>query len=250
MFTFLSFHASVLLLCVAAVASFVRTHILPGPHLRLLQLYMYQLFRSLAYIHSLGICHRDIKPQNLLLDPETAVLKLCDFGSAKQLLDGEPNVSYICSRYYRAPELIFGAINYTTKIGMFRSRGPRYARCALLNLSSLGFLRCVERWLRSSGTAARTTDLPWRFRCRSAGGNHQGSRHANPGTDQRNESQLHGVQIPTNQKSSMAKGTLRPVSTIIPCLQTSPRDYYEHGSRAHSRATPKKPSPPHYRPPC
>lgn len=45
-----------------------------------LQLYMYQLFRSLAYIHSFGICHRDIKPQNLLLDPETAVLKLCDFG--------------------------------------------------------------------------------------------------------------------------------------------------------------------------
>ena len=81
------------------------------------QLYMYQLFRSLAYIHSLGICHRDIKPQNLLLDPETAVLKLCDFGSAKQLLQGEPNVSYICSRYYRAPELIFGAINYTTRIG-------------------------------------------------------------------------------------------------------------------------------------
>lgn len=81
------------------------------------QLYMYQLFRSLAYIHSLGICHRDIKPQNLLLDPESGVLKLCDFGSAKHLVKGEPNVSYICSRYYRAPELIFGAIDYTTKIG-------------------------------------------------------------------------------------------------------------------------------------
>lgn len=80
---------------------------------------MYQLFRSLAYIHSLGICHRDIKPQNLLLNPETGVLKLCDFGSAKTLIKGEPNVSYICSRYYRAPELIFGAIDYTTKIGNF-----------------------------------------------------------------------------------------------------------------------------------
>ena len=80
---------------------------------------MYQLFRSLAYIHSLGICHRDIKPQNLLLDPETGILKLCDFGSAKHLVKGEPNVSYICSRYYRAPELIFGAIDYTTKIGEF-----------------------------------------------------------------------------------------------------------------------------------
>lgn len=80
---------------------------------------MYQLFRSLAYIHSLGICHRDIKPQNLLLDPDTGVLKLCDFGSAKHLVKGEPNVSYICSRYYRAPELIFGAIDYTTKIDVW-----------------------------------------------------------------------------------------------------------------------------------
>lgn len=87
---------------------------------------MYQLFRSLAYIHSLGVCHRDIKPQNLLLDPETAVLKLCDFGSAKQLFQGEPNVSYICSRYYRAPELIFGAINYTTRIGKILSFACNY----------------------------------------------------------------------------------------------------------------------------
>lgn len=81
------------------------------------KLYIYQLFRSLAYIHSQGICHRDIKPQNLLLDPNSGILKLCDFGSAKILVEHEPNVSYICSRYYRAPELIFGATNYTTKIG-------------------------------------------------------------------------------------------------------------------------------------
>ncbi|CAG0890541.1 unnamed protein product [Cyprideis torosa] len=84
-----------------------------------IKIYMYQLFRSLAYIHSLGVCHRDIKPQNLLLDPETAVLKLCDFGSAKHLVKSEPNVSYICSRYYRAPELIFGATDYTTQIDVW-----------------------------------------------------------------------------------------------------------------------------------
>ncbi|KAF9364789.1 regulator of ime2 [Mortierella sp. NVP85] len=84
-----------------------------------IKLYMYQLFRSLAYIHALGICHRDIKPQNLLLNPVTGVLKLCDFGSAKILVAGEPNVSYICSRYYRAPELIFGATNYTTNIDVW-----------------------------------------------------------------------------------------------------------------------------------
>lgn len=39
--------------------------------------------------------------------------------SAKQLVRGEPNVSYICSRYYRAPELIFGATDYTSSIGMY-----------------------------------------------------------------------------------------------------------------------------------
>jgi serine/threonine protein kinase len=84
-----------------------------------IKLFMYQLFRSLAYIHSTGICHRDIKPQNLLLDPESAILKLCDFGSAKQLVKGELNVSYICSRYYRAPELIFGATDYTCNIDIW-----------------------------------------------------------------------------------------------------------------------------------
>uniref|UniRef100_A0A183CFF5 Protein kinase domain-containing protein n=1 Tax=Globodera pallida TaxID=36090 RepID=A0A183CFF5_GLOPA len=47
------------------------------------------------------------------------VLKLCDFGSAKTLVQGEPNVAYICSRYYRAPELIFGATDYTTKIDVW-----------------------------------------------------------------------------------------------------------------------------------
>ena len=47
------------------------------------KLYMYQLARALAHIHGMGICHRDIKPHNLLVDPVRQVLKLCDFGSAK-----------------------------------------------------------------------------------------------------------------------------------------------------------------------
>lgn len=126
------------------------------------KLYIYQLFRSLAYIHSQGICHRDIKPQNLLLDPNTGILKLCDFGSAKILIENEPNVSYICSRYYRAPELIFGATNYTTKIGM---------SCFSLSLCltivsrfilglTLWFARCVVNWLCDGGADARSTPLP------------------------------------------------------------------------------------------
>ena len=83
------------------------------------KLYAYQLLKSLAYIHAVGVCHRDIKPQNVLVDPSTHVLKLCDFGSAKRLIKSEPNISYICSRYYRAPELIFGATEYTTQVDVW-----------------------------------------------------------------------------------------------------------------------------------
>ena len=119
------------------------------------KLYIYQLFRSLAYIHSQGICHRDIKPQNLLLDPATGILKLCDFGSAKILIENEPNVSYICSRYYRAPELIFGATNYTTKIGEY----PLPAH-QIISSSNNYCLRCLVHWLRDGGIDAWTAPLP------------------------------------------------------------------------------------------
>ncbi|CAN1283592.1 Shaggy-related protein kinase eta, partial [Linum perenne] len=79
-----------------------------------------QIFRGLAYIHNVsGVCHRDLKPQNVLVDPLTHQVKLCDFGSAKVLVKGEANISYICSRFYRAPELIFGATEYTTSIDIW-----------------------------------------------------------------------------------------------------------------------------------
>ena len=85
----------------------------------LIKLYAYQIIRGLAYMHALGICHRDMKPQNILIDPETHELKICDFGSAKKLVAGQPNVSYISSRPYRAPELIFGATEYTPAIDLW-----------------------------------------------------------------------------------------------------------------------------------
>lgn len=127
-----------------------------------IKLYMYQLLRSLAYIHLVGICHRDIKPQNLLLNPPTGVLKLCDFGSAKILVEGEPNVSYICSRYYRAPELIFGATNYTTNIGRYFICKSFFA--SLLTYFLLPCHRCVVFWMRYGGAYARPTVVSGRVR--------------------------------------------------------------------------------------
>ncbi|KAK6142310.1 hypothetical protein DH2020_022658 [Rehmannia glutinosa] len=60
-----------------------------------------------------------VKLYTYQVDPLTHQVKICDFGSAKVLVKGEANISYICSRYYRAPELIFGATEYTTSIDIW-----------------------------------------------------------------------------------------------------------------------------------
>ncbi|KAF8565863.1 hypothetical protein P879_05509 [Paragonimus westermani] len=82
----------------------------------MIKVFTYQMLKALAYLHSHQICHRDIKSSNLLVDESTLVLKVCDFGSAKEMVPGTANVSYISSRYYRAPELLFGAQIYTCAI--------------------------------------------------------------------------------------------------------------------------------------
>lgn len=89
---------------------------LPLKHIKL---YTYQIARGMLYLHSFGICHRDIKPSNILVDSAKGILKICDFGSAKKLESNQPSISYICSRFYRAPELILGCTQYTTQVDIW-----------------------------------------------------------------------------------------------------------------------------------
>jgi serine/threonine protein kinase len=88
----------------------------------------YQMFRGLLYLESKNIAHRDMKPQNILVDDKNWSLIICDFGSAKKLSPNESNLAYICSRCYRAPELIFGSTDYSTQIDMWS------AGCILLEM--------------------------------------------------------------------------------------------------------------------
>merc|ERR1719394_1931958 len=84
-----------------------------------IQLYQYQLLRGLAFANGKGIVHIDIKPQNLLLDGGSHTLKICDWGTARRMAFGRHAAAYACSRYYRAPELILGATNYTTAVDLW-----------------------------------------------------------------------------------------------------------------------------------
>lgn len=81
--------------------------------------YMIMTLQGLDYLHSNWILHRDLKPNNLLINSK-GVLKIGDFGLAKNY--GSPNKVYshqVVTRWYRAPELIFGAKIYSTGIDIW-----------------------------------------------------------------------------------------------------------------------------------
>ncbi|KAI6224259.1 Protein kinase domain-containing protein [Aphelenchoides fujianensis] len=80
------------------------------------KLFAWQLFAAFGHVHSLGIAHCDLKPSNLIVDPHFGLLRLADFGNAKGLGRGEACSPYQGTRYYRAPELCFGAISFTLSI--------------------------------------------------------------------------------------------------------------------------------------
>ncbi|KAK3223589.1 hypothetical protein Dsin_010614 [Dipteronia sinensis] len=80
---------------------------------------MLQLFQGVKYLHDNWVLHRDLKTSNLLLN-NRGELKICDFGLARQY--GSPLKPYthlVVTLWYRAPELLLGAKQYSTAIDMW-----------------------------------------------------------------------------------------------------------------------------------
>ncbi|BGP24621.1 cell division control protein Cdc28 [Rhodotorula toruloides] len=79
----------------------------------------YQLIRGVYYLHAHRVLHRDLKPQNLLINKE-GNLKLADFGLARAF--GIPLRTYtheIVTLWYRAPEVLLGSRHYSTGVDMW-----------------------------------------------------------------------------------------------------------------------------------
>jgi len=81
--------------------------------------FLYQLFKGVAFCHEHRVLHRDLKPQNLLINRK-GDLKLADFGLARAV--GIPVRSYsheVVTLWYRAPEVLMGSRKYSTPIDIW-----------------------------------------------------------------------------------------------------------------------------------
>ncbi|CAD5173051.1 unnamed protein product [Musa acuminata subsp. malaccensis] len=88
------------------------------PHL--IKKFLYQILRGIAYCHSHRVLHRDLKPQNLLIDQRTNALKLADFGLARAF--GIPVRTFtheVVTLWYRAPEILLGSRHYSTPVDLW-----------------------------------------------------------------------------------------------------------------------------------
>ncbi|KAL7741639.1 hypothetical protein ACLKA6_019406 [Drosophila palustris] len=90
------------------------TH-LPEPELKSI---LFQVLTGLAFMHRHGFFHRDLKPENLLCSgPE--LIKIADFGLAREIRSRPPFTDYVSTRWYRAPEVLLHSTNYGSTIDLW-----------------------------------------------------------------------------------------------------------------------------------
>ncbi|BAT97058.1 hypothetical protein VIGAN_09040500 [Vigna angularis var. angularis] len=76
-----------------------------------------QMLEGLSHMHKKGFFHRDLKPENLLVTND--VLKIADFGLAREVSSMPPYTQYVSTRWYRAPEVLMQAPSYTPAVDMW-----------------------------------------------------------------------------------------------------------------------------------
>ncbi|XP_034717948.1 serine/threonine-protein kinase MAK isoform X7 [Etheostoma cragini] len=79
---------------------------------------LFQVISGLAFVHKHGFFHRDMKPENLLcMGPE--LVKIADFGLAREIRSKPPYTDYVSTRWYRAPEVLLRSSTYSSPIDLW-----------------------------------------------------------------------------------------------------------------------------------
>ncbi len=85
----------------------------------LVKSFLYQILAALNYCHAHRVIHRDLKPQNILID-KNGILKLADFGLARAFgLPIKTMTHEVVTLWYRAPEILLGQKEYSLPIDMW-----------------------------------------------------------------------------------------------------------------------------------
>lgn len=92
-----------------------RKRYLPEPQVAQIS---YQIIKGLSYLHKSGYFHRDLKPENLLCNgPE--LVKIADFGLAREIRSKPPYTDYVSTRWYRAPEILLRSTTYSAPVDLW-----------------------------------------------------------------------------------------------------------------------------------
>lgn len=164
-----------------------------GLNIRAVRAYAHQLFLAMSLLKKLNIIHADIKPDNILVNEQKTLVKLCDLGSASDAAENEIT-PYLVSRFYRAPEIILGvpydaALDiwsigctlyelYTGKIlfpgrsnnqmlllmmelkGRFNSKMIKKAKFGDVYFDEMGGFLSIERSAAGGGDVVRSVPIP------------------------------------------------------------------------------------------
>lgn len=148
--------------------------------LMLVKSYMQQLLKGIAFCHSHRTLHRDLKPQNLLIDRQGA-LKLADFGLARAFgVPVRPYTHEVVTLWYRAPEILLGTKEYSTPVDIWAAGcifaelvhlvvqlafeyllttmpddRSRSSRCSRVTPKSTSYSASSERWARRTRQLGR-----------------------------------------------------------------------------------------------